>query len=52
MTKEVKINEIKIGGRNMFCLIAGPCVIENEETLAVKAMEIMEKIKEKYSSMF
>jgi len=48
MTKEVKINDIKIGGRNIFCLIAGPCVIENEEivfTVAEKLKEICEKYK-------
>jgi len=48
MTKEIKINDIKIGGRNIFCLIAGPCVIENEEivfTVAEKLKEICEKHK-------
>ncbi|MCM8804417.1 MAG: 3-deoxy-8-phosphooctulonate synthase [Candidatus Omnitrophica bacterium] len=31
MTKEIKIGNIKIGGNNLFVLIAGPCVIETEE---------------------
>jgi len=48
MTKEIKINDIKIGGGNTFCLIAGPCVIENEKTVfftAKKLKEICEKHK-------
>ncbi len=31
MTKEIKINNIKIGGNNPLVLIAGPCVIESKE---------------------
>lgn len=31
MTREIKIKNIKIGGNNPLCLIAGPCVIENEK---------------------
>ncbi len=48
MTKEVKINDIRIGGENIFCLIAGPCVIENKEivfNVAEKLKEICEKHK-------
>jgi 2-dehydro-3-deoxyphosphooctonate aldolase (KDO 8-P synthase) len=30
MTKQIKIGNIKIGGRNSLVLIAGPCVIESE----------------------
>ena len=30
MVRVVRVNNIKIGGRNPFVLIAGPCVIENE----------------------
>ncbi|HDD65026.1 MAG TPA: 3-deoxy-8-phosphooctulonate synthase, partial [Firmicutes bacterium] len=33
MTKEIKIRDIKVGGNNPFCLIAGPCVIESEELI-------------------
>lgn len=32
MTKEIKIGNIKIGGANPIVLIAGPCVIESEES--------------------
>jgi len=42
LTKEIKIGEIKIGGGNIFCLIAGPCVIEDEKA----TFEIAEKLKE------
>lgn len=31
MTREISIQNIKIGGRNPFALIAGPCVIESED---------------------
>lgn len=31
MVKEIKIGNIKIGGKNPMVLIAGPCVIENEK---------------------
>ncbi|MDP2980566.1 MAG: 3-deoxy-8-phosphooctulonate synthase, partial [Candidatus Omnitrophota bacterium] len=30
MTKEIKIKNVKIGGKNGIVLIAGPCVIETE----------------------
>jgi len=30
---EIDVNGIKIGGGNPFVLIAGPCVIENEEMI-------------------
>ena len=32
LTKEIKINNIKIGADNEFVLIAGPCVIESEKS--------------------
>jgi len=32
MTKEISIGNVKIGGTSPLVLIAGPCVIENEET--------------------
>jgi len=31
MTKEIKIKNVRIGGKNSIVLIAGPCVIENEK---------------------
>jgi len=37
MVREIKINNIKIGGKNIFCLIAGPCVMENEKTVLYTA---------------
>lgn len=37
MTREIKIGNIKIGGDNIFCLIAGPCVIENEKMVLYTA---------------
>lgn len=36
----VVINGIKIGGNNPFVLIAGPCVVENEEIINATASEI------------
>lgn len=36
MNREIKIQEVAIGGKNPFVLIAGPCVIEGrEETLRI-----------------
>ncbi len=43
MVNEIKIQNVKIGGDNMFCLIAGPCVIENEKTVLYTA-ETLKKI--------
>lgn len=40
MTREVIINNIKIGGGNPLVLIAGPCVIENEEGTLWLAQEL------------
>lgn len=31
LTKEIKIGDVKIGGKNPLVFIAGPCVIENED---------------------
>jgi 2-dehydro-3-deoxyphosphooctonate aldolase (KDO 8-P synthase) len=42
MTREVKINGIKIGGGNPLALIAGPCVIENEKHALKHAAMIKE----------
>ncbi|MCX5693449.1 MAG: 3-deoxy-8-phosphooctulonate synthase [Candidatus Omnitrophica bacterium] len=41
MTKEIKIKNVRIGGKNSIILIAGPCVIETES----HAMRHAEKIK-------
>ncbi|MBI3990867.1 MAG: 3-deoxy-8-phosphooctulonate synthase [Candidatus Omnitrophica bacterium] len=42
MTREVKIGKIKIGGDNPLVLIAGPCVIENEQSCFSHARRIKE----------
>ena len=45
---EVTVNNIKIGGQNPLCLIAGPCVIEGEDVvlrIAYKVKKIAENIK-------
>jgi len=47
MTQEIKVNNIKIGGKNKLVLIAGPCVIESERMVldaASKIKEITEKL--------
>jgi len=41
MTKEIKIKDVKIGGKSPIVLIAGPCVIESES----HAMRHAEKIR-------
>ncbi|MCM8821120.1 MAG: 3-deoxy-8-phosphooctulonate synthase [Candidatus Omnitrophica bacterium] len=46
MTREIQIGKHKIGGNNIFCLIAGPCVIENEKMVFYTA-EHLKKISEK-----
>ncbi|OGS45968.1 MAG: 3-deoxy-8-phosphooctulonate synthase [Elusimicrobia bacterium RIFOXYD2_FULL_34_15] len=43
MTIEIKIGNIKIGGKNPFVLIAGPCVIETKE-IVFKIAEQLKKI--------
>ena len=42
MTREIKIKNIKIGGKNPLVLIAGPCVIENERHALDHAKAIKE----------
>jgi 2-dehydro-3-deoxyphosphooctonate aldolase (KDO 8-P synthase) len=42
MVREIKINGIKIGANNPFVLIAGPCVIESEESTLYHAQKIKE----------
>ena len=35
-TKQIKVNDVVIGGGAPFILVAGPCVIEGqEETMAI-----------------
>lgn len=46
MAREIIINNIKMGGKNPFVLIAGPCVIESEEHALYHAKAI-KKICEK-----
>lgn len=51
MVKEIKIKNIKIGANNPFVLIAGPCVIESEESSlfhARKIKDICEKLDIKF----
>jgi 2-dehydro-3-deoxyphosphooctonate aldolase (KDO 8-P synthase) len=43
MVKEIKIKNVKIGGDNIFCLIAGPCVIEKEK-IVLQTAESLKKI--------
>jgi len=38
----VEVNKIKIGESNPFVLIAGPCVVENEEMIMQTADEIQQ----------
>ncbi|MDD5730909.1 MAG: 3-deoxy-8-phosphooctulonate synthase [Candidatus Omnitrophica bacterium] len=40
MAKEIKIGNIKIGGKNPLVLIAGPCVIESEENCLATAARL------------
>ncbi|MCX5716407.1 MAG: 3-deoxy-8-phosphooctulonate synthase [Candidatus Omnitrophica bacterium] len=40
MTKEIKIGNVKIGGKNPIVLIAGPCVIESEESALRHARQL------------
>jgi len=42
MVKEIKIRDIKIGANNPVVLIAGPCVIESEESTLYHAHKIKE----------
>lgn len=46
-TKEIAIGKIKIGGKNLLVLIAGPCVIESEKatlSAAYRLKEVSEKV--------
>ncbi|MHA1378142.1 MAG: 3-deoxy-8-phosphooctulonate synthase [Candidatus Helarchaeota archaeon] len=46
MTKEININNVKIGNNNPFVLIAGPCIIESEENSLETAFKIKEITKD------
>ncbi len=43
MTREIAIGRVRLGGKNPFVLIAGPCVIESEET-TLAAAERLQRI--------
>ncbi len=47
MTREINIGDIKLGGTNPIFIIAGPCVIENEDVVFYTA----ERLKEICSSL-
>ena len=47
-TKEVKVGDITIGGNNPLVFIAGPCVIESEDT-TLKAAQLLKEISDKFS---
>jgi 2-dehydro-3-deoxyphosphooctonate aldolase (KDO 8-P synthase) len=40
MVREISIGNVRMGGNNPLVLIAGPCVIENEETTLAVAAEL------------
>lgn len=42
MAQEIKVNNVKIGGKNPLVLIAGPCVIENERHALEHAKAILD----------
>lgn len=46
LTREVKIGNVAVGNRNPVVLIAGPCVIENEES-TLKTAERLKEISER-----
>ena len=45
VTREVKVENILIGGNNPLVFIAGPCVIESDE-ITLKAAERLKEISE------
>lgn len=51
MTREVQIGPVKIGGNNPFALIAGPCVIEDGESI-LRTAEALKEIASKLSIPF
>ena len=51
MTRELKVNQIRIGGANAFFLIAGPCVIESEPS-ALRHARFLKKLTDKLGIPF
>lgn len=51
MTKEILVGSIRVGGKNPLCLIAGPCVIEDEAS-TLKAAESLKEITSRLSIPF
>jgi len=51
MTKVIKIGNVEVGGGNPFVLIAGPCVIESEES-ALRHAEMLKSIAKKIEIPF
>lgn len=51
MTREIRIGNIKIGGRNPIVLIAGPCVIESEP-MALRHAKRIKTIAQRYNVPF
>ncbi|MFH1381176.1 MAG: 3-deoxy-8-phosphooctulonate synthase [Candidatus Omnitrophota bacterium] len=51
MTKVIKVGSVKIGGKNPFVLIAGPCVIESEIS-AIKHAKAIKAITDKLGVPF
>ena len=42
MTREIRITDVTLGGKNPLFIIAGPCVIENEDTVFATAKSLKE----------
>lgn len=51
MTREIRVGDLKIGGRNQVVLIAGPCVIESE-TLCLETAKRLKSITERQNIPF
>jgi 2-dehydro-3-deoxyphosphooctonate aldolase (KDO 8-P synthase) len=51
ITKTIKLNNIKIGGKNPFVLIAGPCVIESEKS-TIEHAKVLKSITQKLKIPF
>jgi 2-dehydro-3-deoxyphosphooctonate aldolase (KDO 8-P synthase) len=51
MTRELKLNQVRIGGRKGFFLIAGPCVIESEAS-ALRHARFLKKLTDKLEIPF
>ena len=51
MTRELQLNQFRIGGRQGFFLIAGPCVIESEAS-ALRHARFLKKLTDKLGIPF